>query len=63
MKTLLQFSSAVFVIFLTGCQSLEQSLSRIPGKETHVYVNAPVPPETGIASWYGGRWIGRLTAN
>lgn len=29
----------------------------------HVYVTQPSFVETGIASWYGGRWIGRLTAN
>jgi rare lipoprotein A len=63
MKTLLQFSTLILILVLTGCQSIEESLSRIPGKETHVYVSAPIPPETGIASWYGGRWIGRLTAN
>ena len=50
-------------VLLTGCQSVKESLTRVPGKLTHVYVNAPIPPETGIASWYGGRWIGRLTAN
>jgi rare lipoprotein A (peptidoglycan hydrolase) len=51
------------LLFLAGCQSVKESLSRVPGKETHVYVNAPISAETGIASWYGGRWIGRLTAN
>jgi rare lipoprotein A (peptidoglycan hydrolase) len=55
--------AAAACFILTGCQSMKESLSRVPGKETHVYVNAPVAPETGIASWYGGRWIGRLTAN
>lgn len=52
-----------FALLLTGCQSLQDGLTRVPGKVSHVYVNAPMPPETGIASWYGGRWIGRLTAN
>ena len=50
-------------LLLVGCQSVKESLTRVPGKETHVYVNAPIAAETGIASWYGGRWIGRLTAN
>jgi rare lipoprotein A len=48
---------------LSGCQSVKETFERIPGKESHVYVEAPIKPETGIASWYGGRWIGRLTAN
>lgn len=51
------------LVLLAGCQSAKESLTRVPGKLTHVYVNAPIPPETGIASWYGGRWIGRRTAN
>ena len=32
-------------------------------KTTSLYDPRPVSTETGIASWYGGRWIGRLTAN
>lgn len=48
---------------LAGCQSPAGSFARVPGKTTHVYVDAPIKPEVGIASWYGGRWIGRLTAN
>ena len=48
---------------LTGCRTPMGVFERIPGKESHVYVDAPIEPETGIASWYGGRWIGRLTAN
>jgi len=48
---------------LVGCQTPMGVFERVPGKESHVYVDAPIKPETGIASWYGGRWIGRLTAN
>ncbi|MEI6081822.1 MAG: septal ring lytic transglycosylase RlpA family protein [Verrucomicrobiota bacterium] len=44
---------------MTGCSSLVSSSSRA------VALYDPVPRfiETGKASYYGGRWIGRLTAN
>jgi rare lipoprotein A len=48
---------------LTGCETLRQRTVHVPQKKTHVYTSAPIPPEYGIASWYGGRWVGRLTAN
>jgi rare lipoprotein A len=32
-------------------------------KETEIYSSKPTLVEYGTASWYGGRWIGRLTAN
>lgn len=48
---------------LAGCRTPSDGFARVPGKVSHVYVNAPLKPETGIASWYGGRWIGRRTAN
>jgi rare lipoprotein A len=63
MRTLLHLAGIVTILIFPGCQSVKESLSRVPGKESHVYVNAPTPPESGIASWYGGKWIGRLTAN
>ncbi|MFM8365827.1 MAG: septal ring lytic transglycosylase RlpA family protein [Verrucomicrobiota bacterium] len=63
MRNLLRLTGIAALLALVGCQSVKESLTRIPGKETHVYVNAPIPAETGIASWYGGKWIGRLTAN
>ena len=31
--------------------------------EIQIYAPKPVSIEEGIASWYGGKWIGRLTAN
>lgn len=34
-----------------------------PGKKAAIYDPKPVSTETGVASWYGGRWVGRLTAN
>lgn len=57
------FAACAVLAALTGCRSPGEGFARIPGKESHVYVDAPIKPETGIASWYGGRWIGRLTAN
>jgi rare lipoprotein A len=56
-------SACAVLAAFAGCQTPAGSFARVPGKETHVYVDAPFPAETGIASWYGGRWIGRLTAN
>jgi rare lipoprotein A len=47
----------------TGCQTrmlIETSPER---KETQIYSPKPTLVEYGTASWYGGRWIGRLTAN
>lgn len=50
----------LLVLPLAACSTLPQ-----PGqvKKTALYDPKPVSTETGIASWYGGRWIGRLTAN
>lgn len=45
---------------LAACSTLPQPG---PGKKAALYDPKPVSTETGIASWYGGRWIGRLTAN
>lgn len=47
----------------TGCQTrmlIETSPER---EETQIYSSKPTLVEYGTASWYGGRWIGRLTAN
>ncbi|MEN9469040.1 MAG: RplA [Verrucomicrobiota bacterium] len=63
-RAFFQFIAACAVLtVMTGCQAPMGVFERIPGKVSHVYVDAPIKPETGIASWYGGRWIGRLTAN
>lgn len=48
-------------ILCGGCQTL-----RIPNPTTHspqIYEAKPFFTQEGIASWYGGKWIGRLTAN
>lgn len=42
-----------------GCQS-KDILTTSTGP---LYRAQPVSTQTGIASWYGGRWVGRLTAN
>ena len=47
------------ILLMTGCASL------VPLSSPGVSLYDPVPKsiETGKASYYGGRWIGRLTAN
>lgn len=44
-------------VFFTGCTVLE------PAAGPALFDSKPVSVETGKASFYGGRWIGRLTAN
>jgi rare lipoprotein A len=59
-------TAALCALLLGGCASLEEMMpvTGPDGREVkHVYVTQPSFVETGIASWYGGRWIGRLTAN
>ncbi|PAZ00354.1 MAG: hypothetical protein CAK90_05590 [Spartobacteria bacterium AMD-G4] len=48
---------------LAGCQT-RMLIETSPGREeTQIYSSKPTLVEHGTASWYGGRWIGRLTAN
>jgi rare lipoprotein A len=47
------------LLLMTGCSSLVSSSSRAAA----LYDPVPRSIETGKASYYGGRWIGRLTAN
>jgi len=57
--SLASFLGAFLVAFLaTGCSTL-QTTSSGPA----LYDSKPVSVECGKASYYGGRWIGRLTAN
>ncbi|MEI7962343.1 MAG: septal ring lytic transglycosylase RlpA family protein [Verrucomicrobiota bacterium] len=44
-------------VMFTGCAVME------PDSGPALYDSKPVSVETGKASFYGGRWIGRLTAN
>lgn len=46
------------MLILTGCETL----STQPAAPA-LYEAKPLSVETGKASFYGGRWIGRLTAN
>jgi len=46
------------MVLLSGCASIGD---HSPGIE--LYDSKPVSTEFGKASYYGGRWIGRLTAN
>jgi len=50
---------AVGALLMTGCAAL------LPEKGSMValYEPKPISVELGKASFYGGRWIGRLTAN
>ena len=60
----LAFCRALFVaalccmFLLSGCASIDP---HSPGLE--LYDSKPISTEFGKASYYGGRWIGRLTAN
>lgn len=47
------------LLLVTGCSSWVSSSSRVVA----LYDPVPRSIETGKASYYGGRWIGRLTAN
>ncbi|MCX8494021.1 MAG: septal ring lytic transglycosylase RlpA family protein [Chthoniobacterales bacterium] len=47
------------LLLVTGCSSWVSSSSRVGA----LYDSKPISVETGKASFYGGRWIGRLTAN
>jgi len=47
------------LLLMTGCSPLVSSSSRAVA----LYDPVPRSIETGKASYYGGRWIGRLTAN
>ena len=53
------FLVSAVILLMTGCASL------VPLSSPGVALYDPVPKsiETGKASYYGGRWIGRLTAN
>jgi len=44
----------------SGCQTKEGVVTTSTG---NLYQAQPMHTEVGVASWYGGRWVGRLTAN
>lgn len=47
---------------LAGCQH-RLIVREASDKPAELFDSRPVLVEHGIASWYGGRWIGRKTAN
>lgn len=51
------------VLILSGCRTKDLIIEKTPSEGVILYEPKPWFTETGIASWYGGRWIGRLTAN
>jgi rare lipoprotein A (peptidoglycan hydrolase) len=61
-----RWSCALFLVLcllLAGCRT-RMLIDTLPnGRDAQIYSSTPTQVEHGIASWYGGRWIGRLTAN
>lgn len=53
---------SVFLV-LGGCRTRMVIDAPPDGGEAQVFSGKPTFVEHGTASWYGGRWIGRLTAN
>jgi len=50
-------------LLLAGCQTRMLIDTSHGSREAQVYSGTPTLVEYGMASWYGGRWVGRLTAN
>jgi len=56
------FLSSLLALLLAGCAT--RNIIVTPDQPAGpIYEAAPTFTQEGIASWYGGRWIGRLTAN
>jgi rare lipoprotein A len=54
--------ATVVLVFVSGCAT-KKGLIVDPAKPQEIYDTKPVSVLTGKASYYYGRWIGRLTAN
>ena len=54
---------ALLVGLLAGCETTTAPARAGNTRAAPIYSPKPWFVEEGIASWYGGRWIGRLTAN
>jgi rare lipoprotein A len=54
--------SAALILALSGCAS-KKGFVRVPEKPQDIYDTKPAAVLHGKASYYYGRWIGRLTAN
>lgn len=53
---------ALLALVLSGCRTPDLVVN--PAQPSGpVYSPKPTFTQEGVASWYGGRWIGRLTAN
>jgi rare lipoprotein A len=58
------FFALLILLSQSGCQSMRPFAPPTKAApEIQIYAPKPVSIEEGIASWYGGKWIGRLTAN
>lgn len=57
------FCVAVLCLLLAGCQTRLLIDKSAKDAEARIFSGTPTMVEYGTASWYGGRWIGRLTAN
>ena len=58
------FFGILILFILSGCENMRSVTSSTkPTTEMQIFAPNPVSVEVGIASWYGGRWIGRLTAS
>ncbi|MFY8268608.1 MAG: RlpA-like double-psi beta-barrel domain-containing protein, partial [Terrimicrobiaceae bacterium] len=51
------------MLLVSGCRTNVLVEPAAGGREAQIYSSKPISSEYGIASWYGGRWIGRRTAN
>ena len=64
--TIRRWRYALFLLLcllLAGCKT-RMIIEHLPNSsDALIYSSMPTQVEHGIASWYGGRWIGRLTAN
>ncbi|MCX7868495.1 MAG: septal ring lytic transglycosylase RlpA family protein [Terrimicrobiaceae bacterium] len=58
-------SALTGITLLTSCAAPQPAPkpSPPPSQTVSIYESKPFFVQEGIASWYGGRWIGRLTAN
>lgn len=63
-RSIVIFFGCLLLLAAPGCVSQPEPPKKpqVP-HETTIYSPTPWFTQQGIASWYGGRWIGRLTAN
>lgn len=56
------FAVALLTVVISGCAT-KPLIINPETKPPEVFAPEPVSVQHGIASYYAGRWIGRLTAN